>query len=179
MSDTPPGPPRVHLLRRLLMLAGVLATAAALTAGLILPAIGIVQVRLFETRYSILGGLQALWRDHQFLAFAAILLFSVVFPYLKLALLGGLWLLPRGPRDGRMLVLLEALGKWSMLDVLVVALAIVSLQSSFFVDSRLQIGIYYFAAAALGSMLLAGLTRRLARHAQAGYSTSSRGTGRR
>lgn len=164
MTDAPPSdPPRVKLWRRLAILAGVLATLAALTAGLLLPAIAIVQVRLFETRYSILGGLQALWRDQHLLAFAAILLFSVVLPYIKLLLLGVLWLLPQGPRDGRALVLLETLGKWSMLDVLVVALAIVSLQSSFLVDSRLQIGIYYFAAAALGSMLLAALTRRLAR----------------
>src|SRR6185369_2334442 len=114
-------PMRVPLLRRLALLAGVLATIAALTMGLLLPAISIVQVHLFETRYSILGGLQALWRDHQWLAFAAILAFSVIFPYAKLLLLGVLWLLPRGPRDGRTLFLLEALGKWSMLDVLVVA----------------------------------------------------------
>jgi paraquat-inducible protein A len=148
---------------RLAMLLGVLATLAALTVGLLLPAISIVQVHLFETRYSVLGGLGALREQREWLAFAAILLFSVIFPYLKLLLLAGLWLLPAGPRDGRALVLLEALGKWSMLDVLVVALAVVSLQSSFFVDSRLQAGIYWFAAAALCSMVLAGLTRRWAK----------------
>ncbi|MEO8557539.1 MAG: paraquat-inducible protein A [Rhodospirillales bacterium] len=164
MADAAPTATRpVPLLRRLLMLAGILASLAALTIGLVLPAISIVQVHLFETRYSILGGLQALRDSREWLVFAIILLFSVIFPYVKLLLLGLLWLLPRGPRDGRSLFLLDALGKWSMLDVLVVALAVVSLQSSFFVDSRLQIGIYYFAVAALASMLLAALTRRLAR----------------
>jgi paraquat-inducible protein A len=158
-----PPPGRIAWLRRLGMLAGVLGTFAALTAGLLLPALSIVQLRLFETRYSILGGLAALRDQREWLAFAAILLFSVVFPYLKLMLLAALWLLPAGPRDGRALFALEARGKWSMLDVLVVALAVVSLQSSFFVDSRLQAGIYWFAAAALCSMVLAGLTRRWAK----------------
>jgi paraquat-inducible protein A len=145
------------------MLAGVAATLAALTAGLLLPAVRITQLHLWDSVYSIVGGLQALRQQHEWLVFGIILLFSIAFPYAKLLVLGLLWLLPRGPRDGRTLFLLEALGKWSMLDVLVVALAVLTLQSSFFINSRLEHGVYYFAGAALASMLLSAATRRLAR----------------
>jgi paraquat-inducible protein A len=144
------------------MLAGVLAGLAALTAGLLTPAIRITQFRLWDTVYSIVGGLEVLWQDRQWLLFIVIVLFSVAFPYVKLLVLGWLWLLPRGPRDGRVLAMLDTLGRWSMLDVLVVALAVVSVQSSFFIASRLETGIYYFAAAAVASMLLVAITRRLA-----------------
>lgn len=145
------------------MLAGIAAALAALSVGLTLPAVRITKLHLWDTVYSIIGGLQALRESREWLVFGIILLFSVAFPYAKLLLLGALWCLKRGPRDGRVLFLLEALGKWSMLDVLVVALAVLSLQSSFFVRSRLEQGVYWFAGAALGSMALSALTRRWAR----------------
>ena len=90
--------------------------------------------------------------------------FSVVLPYAKLALLAWVWRRGRPSGSRKALDLVEALGRWSLLDVLVVALAVVTLQGNFFVRTRLEPGLYLFAAAALLSMALSAWTRRLARH---------------
>lgn len=158
-------PWRRILLQRVPFLGALAVSAAALTAGLLLPAIRITKLHLFDTAYSILGGLRALADGGEWLVFGIILMFSVAFPYAKLLALGWLWLRPEGPAGGRTLGLLEALGKWSMLDVLVVGLVVVSLQSSFFVETRLESGVYLFAGAALASMLLTVWTRRRAARA--------------
>ena len=134
----------------------------ALSAGLLLPALRITELALFDTVYSVLGGIDALRRSGDWPLMILIFAFSVVLPYAKLALLAWVWRdgRPRGSR--RALDLVEALGRWSLLDVLVVALAVVTLRGNFFVSTRLEPGLYLFAAAALLSMGLSAWTRRLA-----------------
>lgn len=138
-------------------------TLLALTAGLLLPALTVTELRLFDTVYSVLGGLEALRKAGDWLLFALILAFSILLPYAKLGLLAWVWRGGRPAGSHRALELIEALGRWSLLDVLVVALAVVTLQGNFFVRTRLEPGVYLFAAAALLSMGLSAWTRRLAR----------------
>jgi paraquat-inducible protein A len=134
---------------------------------LLLPALRVTELRLFDTIYSVLGGLRALWQAGDWALMVLIAAFSVALPYAKLALLGWVWRRgkPHSSQGGsrKALDLVEALGRWSLLDVLVVALAVVTLQGNFFVRTRLEPGIYLFAAAALLSMALSAWTRRLAR----------------
>ena len=139
------------------------ADAAGLTQGLRLPAITVTQAGLFDSQYSILGALTDLASEGHYAVFAIILLFSVLLPYLKLLLLAWLFF-SVGPveRRRRLLGWLTAVGKWSLLDVLVVALIVFSLQGGFFVSSRLETGIYLFAGAVILSMVLTGLIARLA-----------------
>lgn len=110
-----------------------------------------------------LAGLDALRAAGDWLLFALIFAFSVLLPYAKLALLAWVWRRGRPSGSHRALELVEALGRWSLLDVLVVALAVVTLRGNFFVRTQLEWGIYLFAAAALLSMGLSAWTRRLAR----------------
>jgi len=139
-------------------------TFIALTAGLLLPALRVTELRLFDTVYSVLGGLDALRQAGDWPLLILIFAFSVVLPYAKLALLAWVWRRGRPSGSRKALDLVEALGRWSLLDVLVVALAVVTLQGNFFVRTRLEPGLYLFAAAALLSMALSAWTRRLARH---------------
>ena len=140
-----------------------LLAAAGLTLGLRLPAITVTRAGLFDSQYSILGGLADLASGGHYAVFAIILLFSVLLPYLKLLLLAWLFF-SVGPaeRRRRLLGWLTAVGKWSLLDVLVVALIVFSLQGGFFVSSRLETGIYLFAGAVILSMVLTGWIARLA-----------------
>ena len=87
----------------------------------------------------------------------------MLLPYLKLLLLAWLFF-SVGPAERRRWLLgwLSAVGKWSLLDVLVVALIVFSLQGGFFVSSRLETGIYLFAGAVILSMVLTGWIARLA-----------------
>jgi len=150
-------------------------TLAALTAGLLLPALRVTELRLFDTVYSVLGGLDALRRSGDWPVLILIFAFSVLLPYAKLALLAWVWRRGRPAGSRRALDLVEALGRWSLLDVLVVALAVVTLQGNFFVRTHLEPGIYLFAAAALLSMGLSAWTRRLARAAEATETTRKEG----
>jgi paraquat-inducible protein A len=136
---------------------------ATLTGGLLLPALTVTELRLFDSVYSVLGGLQSLRKSGDWPLFILIFAFSVVLPYAKLALLAWVWRHGRPSGSDKALELVEALGRWSLLDVLVVALAVITLRGNFFVRTQLEPGIYLFAAAALLSMTLSAWTRRLAR----------------
>ena len=130
------------------------ATMAAFTAGLLLPAIRVTKLRLFDSEFSILSGLGELAQGGNWLVFAVILIFSVLVPYAKLAILTLMWWWRQDARHARVLEFLHGLSRWSMLDVLVMAVTLITLQSGFFVRTQLMLGTYLFAAAALASMTL-------------------------
>jgi paraquat-inducible protein A len=58
---------------------------------------------------------------------------------------------------------LSVYGKWSMLDVFVVALLVVSVKLGAMAEARVEIGIYAFAASVILTMLLSAW---IGRHAQ-------------
>ena len=67
-----------------------------------------------------------------------------------------LWLRvdPRHPRTARWRDALSQLGKWSMLDVFVVALSIVAINVSLVSDVTVHAGLYVFCGAIVASMLM-------------------------
>src|SRR5262245_61655011 len=74
---------------RLLPVA-LLVALALLAAGLALPVMTVDRFFVFSHSFSILESLDALWRAREYLLFAVVGLFSVMFPVAKLA--AGLWL---------------------------------------------------------------------------------------
>jgi paraquat-inducible protein A len=140
------------------------ATVALLLFGLTLPAIRIVRLRLFSGDHSIVGSVGLLADGGQWFLAAVIGLFSVVVPAVKLGLLAWLWFAGGGAQGhaGRVVRAIDAHGKWSMLDVLVVAVLVVTLQGGFWVRAEPRPGLWLFAAATFFTMLLSGLVRRLA-----------------
>jgi paraquat-inducible protein A len=177
MSSTPPRPASRTLVATTRLL--VLTSAALLGLGLIAPCMTIVTrfgrfdswVRLLEpemageaeTTYSLLGGILAMI-DHGSLGIGLLLLgFSCVFPTLKLMLMA--WAtetLARHRPAGRLLTLAHHTGKFSMLDVMVVALLVLAIKglpgSS---ELRLEWGVYAFAASVVLSLLASVLIHRL------------------
>lgn len=135
-----------------------------LGAGLIVPAIRIVRLRLFGGDHSIVGSVALLWDGGQWFLAIVIGLFSVVVPWLKLGLLAWLWFATPPARGGphRIAGWVDAFGKWSMLDVLVVAVLVVCLQGGFWVRADALAGVWLFASATLLTMVLGGWIRRLA-----------------
>ncbi len=104
--------------------------------------------------YSILSSVQALYRDSQVGLAAIVFSFSIAFPLLKLVTLGYLWWQAHDepPSPAPMLVL-RALGKWSMLDVLVVAVMVVVIDLGILADTSAEYGVYVFGGGVLLSML--------------------------
>jgi paraquat-inducible protein A len=130
----------------------------------------VTRLGLFDSPLSMVGGLGELWRDGSYTLLALILLFSVALPYCKLALLA--WLVlsrRRSERRRRLLSLIAAVGRWSMLDVLALAMVVLTLRGGFWVRASLAPGLYLFAGAVILAMLLtAWATRRVAREEGAG-----------
>lgn len=136
----------------------LLASAALLGVGLVGPCLTIVPgfgryegwVRLLDpaearpTTYSVLGGILALI-DHGSVGLGILLLaFSVFFPAAKLALLAAA---TAGARGGALLRLTHHAGKFSMLDVFVVALLILAVKGlPGDSEAVLGWGVYAFAA---------------------------------
>jgi paraquat-inducible protein A len=80
---------------------------------------------------------------------AIIVVFSIVLPAAKIAALFVCWIrLQQGASvSPGLLSLVDQLGRWAMLDVLVVALVIVLLKSGSFTDATIAPAIYPFLAA--------------------------------
>jgi len=80
----------------------------------------------------------------------------VVFPILKTLVLLAIWNLDpaHGERHRRHLGWLASYSKWSMLDVFVVALLVVSVKLGSLAEARVEVGIYAFAASVILTMLL-------------------------
>lgn len=135
--------------------AALALAAVALLAGLLLPVMEIETLVFWQDSYSILVGTLALLGEGHLLLGCALLLFSVLFPAAKLLALGLLWFrdLDEDLRE-RALWWTAALGKWSMLDVFVVAVTLVLTTATSLASARPRAGLYAFGAAVLLSMLL-------------------------
>lgn len=149
--------------RRTWVVDALLITALGLlAAGVTVPAVTITRFLMFKDSVSILSALALLFEAGHGLLAVVIGLFSIGLPALKIAAALWAW---RGPRAGhhrmaRRLNRLEILGRWSMLDVFVAALVLVSVKASAVADATVEPGLYLFAASILLSMAATHLIRR-------------------
>ena len=152
---------------RILVPLCLAVSLALLLAGLSLPLMdaetGILWKR-WKSSYSVWAGVVALWESNELLLAAVLFVFSMVFPFAKLGILTVLWFV-RLPEDKRAWLLhwLGLLGKWSMLDVFIVAILIVLVKLGPLAKVTPRVGVYVFSAAILASMLTTMYVDRLAR----------------
>ena len=153
-------PRRLHVPLLLLLSAGLLI------AGLLLPVLRTEKLVFWEDSYSIWTGILALVEERYYVLAAILFLFSMVFPIAKLIMLGFVWFARFEPTTrARMLRRLEIAGRWSMLDVFVVAVFIVATQLGGLISAEPRAGLYLFAAAVLVSMVTTMIIEKLASRA--------------
>lgn len=142
--------------RRFLLGLAVAAASLCFALGLTLPFIGLNKSVFFSYEHSLISVVNALMRSSQFLLGAAVLVFAIFLPLMRLLYLLLLVILPLRDIDrlARQLRALEWLGSWSLQDVLVLSLTIVLIERQGAYDAGGATGIYVFAAAVL-LMLLA------------------------
>ena len=88
--------------------------------------------------------------------------FSVIFPIVKLVTLFVIWSVRLRDNQRKWLLYgLSFLGKWSMLDVFVTAIIIVSIKLGALASAKAEIGIYYFGVSILLTMLVTQLESNL------------------
>jgi paraquat-inducible protein A len=148
-----------------LITAALLGAAGLLYAGLTLPIIKTSRLWIFTDELSLVAVVRVLWREQEFFLSLVVLVFSLVFPTLKLAVACALWRFAavRGAHFSRLLSLVEILGKWSLADVMIVALAIVVIKSSGLMNATIGIGIYPFVASILLTAAAVARMKHLAR----------------
>jgi paraquat-inducible protein A len=138
--------------------AFLLLALALLVLGWLAPMMTVEQLLFFERRVSVLSGMVSLIENGQIGLFVIMLLFSILFPVAKIYL--SFRLLrdhdPAEPDFENYLRRVEALGKWSMLDVFIIALAVAAINISLIADVHLHWGIYALSGGVLLSMATFG-----------------------
>lgn len=140
--------------RRLRILLALVAIC--LLAGLFSPIITLEKFYFFANTVSIASGLVELLEEGQILLFIIITLFSIVLPILKLFILNKL-LSPTLNKKNTFLKYLKwmhSYGKWSMLDVFVVAILLAAVKLGSVAEVQLHYGLYLFTGAVLLTMLI-------------------------
>ena len=129
-------------------------TSALLGVGLVAPIITLHKFVLIENTFSVISGVMELFREGQFFLFFVITGFSIVLPLLKIVLLNTvLSAKDNNPKNIRKyLHWMHSLGKWSMLDVFVVAILVVSVKLGVIASVEMRYGLYAFAAAVILKM---------------------------
>ena len=135
--------------RRFFLSLAIIGASVCLALGVSLPIIKLTRYVFWSTEHSLLSTVRVLLRDGQVFLGGTILAFSIVFPAFKLLYLLLVSTLPVTElrRQQRRLKALEWLGKWSMHDVLVLALTIFFIKSQGVYDAASLYGVYFFTAA--------------------------------
>lgn len=142
----------------------LLGAALALPLGLTLPLLSVDRLFLFSEEPSVIAVIGGLWRGGDVLLAAIVFAGSVLFPIAKLSVLH----LAAAGIGGGLVRRLEALGRWSLLDVLLVALIVFSAKTSGVAAAASRPGLWFFAAAVLLAAAAGVLASRIRRSATAG-----------
>lgn len=141
---------------------GWLAAAAMLGVGAALPFFTFSKFFVFDDTFSLFSGIFHLLTAGEPVLFALVFLFSIMLPVYKMFVLFRL-INNRFLEDrirNRYTSMLMILGKWSMLDVFVVAMLIMTVKLGAIASVEVHGGLYLFAAGVLASMLLTHLVGR-------------------
>jgi paraquat-inducible protein A len=135
--------------RRFLLSLAIIGAAVCLALGISLPIIRLTKYVFWSTEHSLLSTVEVLIADGQTFLGGTVLIFSIVLPILKLLYLLLVSTLPAAEitRQHSRLKALEWLGKWSMHDVLVLALTIFFIKAQGVYDAASLSGVYFFTAA--------------------------------
>lgn len=120
----------------------------SLALGLTMPLMNVSRLYFFDQNPSLLGIIGSLWTGGDWLLAIVVLLFSVILPITKLAIAQ----LAAAQVPAARHVLhrwIGILSKWSMLDVLLVALVIFGAKTSGLATAVAQPGLWFFTASAI------------------------------
>ena len=106
---------------------------------------------ILKNTISIFSGLVSLFKEGEYLLFMLIFIFSIVFPVCKILLLAVIWLFSSLSRERilKYLHFLASISKWSMLDVFIVAILVVTVRLGVIGRVEAHWGIYVFAASVI------------------------------
>ena len=140
----------------LLVPALLILSTLCLAFGLVLPLVRFEKLYFFDETPSLIDIVVSLWGQGSGGLAVLVALFSIVFPVVKLFGMA-LEATAAAQADGKanwLTRLLPVLGKWSMMDVMLVALVIVAAKTSGMASAFTQPGLWFYAASAIMTGLL-------------------------
>jgi len=154
----------LNLIAACAFVVGVIAPVLTVVAHADVPVLGDVVLR--HTSKSVVSTVHDLARGGNGPLAAVVALFSVVLPVIKIVLLVAVFAPFAGLLRNRALALLQAVGKWSMADVFVVALliAVLALDKDAYSRAEVGLGFYFFLAYCILSMLATHCAARALRN---------------
>ena len=141
---------------RVLLFLGIIL----LPLGLMLPILETQRFIFWRDAYSLIDVARALLAGDDHLLGFVVIVFSMIFPALKAMALIRLHLVTPGNVSHREIRIVETLGKWTMMDVLIAALVVFTLGRSGVASAAELPGLYFFTASALCLMLASGWIAR-------------------
>jgi len=111
--------------------------------------------KIFEETQSILRAVKRLYDSKNYFVAGLILLFSVIVPFIKMALLGVILRMKSPAGKYRLYLFVRSMSKWAMADVFAVGVFIAFMAGNALdnLDAKLHPGYYYFIAYCLVSNL--------------------------
>ena len=148
------------------LLTLLILTTGLFLIGLSMPIMTVSKFIFLDNTFSISSGIYDLFAEGRYFLFVVILGLSVLLPVLKLGVLFYLLLsfekLEYLNKTKRLLNLMHDYGRWAMLDVMVVALLIVTVKLGAFVNIQTHNGLYVFGISVLLTMAVTHLVVRAA-----------------
>ncbi|HEC05027.1 MAG TPA: paraquat-inducible protein A [Thiothrix sp.] len=143
----------------------LLAALVSLVVGITAPLMTLEKLYFFENRISLIGAVTQLFEKKEWILFVVIGLFSLCLPFIKITSLMAILHIPHQGNSflDKLLRWIEHWGKWSMLDVFVVALLLVSVKLGALAKVTVHYGVYVFAGSVILTMIVSFWIDRLAR----------------
>ena len=171
-NQTPTAPPipddennelQVSTLRNVVLSFLIIVATVCFALGITLPVIKFTTIFVWTNEHSITTVIYALFKNQEFFLCGVIFIFSIVFPFMKLFYLLTLVTSPDISPEFRKksMCTMEWLGRYSMTDVMVLALIIFYMNSSAYTEANVLPGAYLFAASALMTIFAYGWANSL------------------
>lgn len=160
VTDPLPAPDAEHTARPAgggLARALCVIAALFLALGLWLPIMETRQLWVFKTEYSLFDTVQALWQEGEPALAGLVFVFSFITPAAKLLALCVLLTRRTGAQRGPLSAFVAFIGRWSLADVLVVAVLIVIWSNAGALGAASLPGLWFFGASAVLLLIAAEL----------------------
>lgn len=143
---------------RFLLPAVLCGATFSFALGITLPLVRIERFLILSDEPSLIAMISSLWNAGDWPIAALILVFSIVFPAMKLYLLHAA-AFAQSDGDRLLPAWFRALSNWSMLDVVLVALVIFAAKTSGLATAFTQPGLWFFAGSVVLTVAAASLVK--------------------
>jgi paraquat-inducible protein A len=166
MSEAPtPALGGIHRSERMPIVALLGLSLALLLAGIFRPFTRVTKLWFFDSDVSVYRGLITLFQEREIFLFGILIVFTVIFPFVKIIALLVLWLSPGldAQQMSRVHGFVAHLSKWSMLDVFIVAVLVVLIRAGGLATIKAQDGLLLFCASVVLTQIASEWTGRIAK----------------